>query len=176
MKINLVISALGKDKPGILSDLSRLIAESGCNILDSRVTVLGSECAGIFLVVGNWSNIAKLEDVLRDSGNRLGLIISSKRTEPRATQAKLLPYMVELTTVEQPGVVSRLAEFFASRTINIEDLYTGAHDNVASGTPLLSLTMTVNVPAELHISELREQFMDLCEELNLDGVIEPLKR
>ena len=176
MKIHLVITALGKDRTGLLSELSKAVADSGCSILDSRMAVLGGECAGIFLIVGNWSNVAKLEDVLRDLGNKLGFIISSKRTEPRATQTKLLPYVVEFTTTDQPGVIYKLADFFASRSINIEDLYTGSYTNASSGTPLFSLNMTINVPAELHISELREQFMDFCDELNLDGVIEPLKR
>ncbi|MCG8010360.1 MAG: hypothetical protein JAY64_01475, partial [Candidatus Thiodiazotropha weberae] len=39
----LVISALGKDQPGIVKNLSKKILDEGCNITDSRMTVLGGE-------------------------------------------------------------------------------------------------------------------------------------
>ena len=176
MKIHLVISALGKDRPGILSELSKAIMDSACTILDSRMTVLSSEFAYILLVSGNWSNIAKLEDVLTGLNESLNLTITARRTESPAPQTKLLPYIVEIATVEQTGIVYRLADFFTSRTIDIQELYTGCYSTPHSETPLFSLNMTVNIPADLHISSLREQFMDFCDELNLDGVIEPLKR
>jgi glycine cleavage system transcriptional repressor len=32
----LVISALGEDRPGIVNELAKLIAETGCSIEDSR--------------------------------------------------------------------------------------------------------------------------------------------
>jgi glycine cleavage system transcriptional repressor len=35
--------------------------------------------------------------------------------------------------------------------------------------------MTVDVPANIHIATLREQFLIFCDELNLDGVLEPAK-
>ncbi len=176
MKIHLVISALGKDRPGILSELSKAIMDSACTILDSRMTMLGGEFAGILLVSGNWSSVAKLEDALNGLQESLGLMLTARRTEPPAPQTRLLPYVVEIATVEQPGIVYRLADFFTSRNIGIQELYTGCYSTPHSDTPLFSLTMTVNISTDLHIASLREQFMDFCDELNLDGVIEPLKR
>jgi glycine cleavage system transcriptional repressor len=35
--------------------------------------------------------------------------------------------------------------------------------------------MTVGIPADIHIAGLREEFMDYCDDLNLDAVLEPLK-
>ncbi|HDO34642.1 MAG TPA: glycine cleavage system protein R, partial [Chromatiales bacterium] len=55
----LVVSALGQDRPGIVNELSLAILNCGCNIEDSRMTVLGGEFAVILLVSGNWSTIAK---------------------------------------------------------------------------------------------------------------------
>ena len=43
MKKYFVISALGKDRPGIVHELSKVILDSGCNVEDSRMTVLGGE-------------------------------------------------------------------------------------------------------------------------------------
>lgn len=49
----LVVSALGQDRPGIVNELSLAILNCGCNIEDSRMTVLGGEFTVILLVSGN---------------------------------------------------------------------------------------------------------------------------
>ncbi|MGD8514343.1 MAG: glycine cleavage system protein R, partial [Granulosicoccaceae bacterium] len=68
-----------------------------------------------------------------------------------------------------------VAEFFSSRNINIEDLSTGSYAAAHTGTPMFSMNMTISIPAEQSIAELREQFMQFCDELNLDAVMEPVK-
>jgi glycine cleavage system transcriptional repressor len=44
-----------------------------------------------------------------------------------------------------------------------------------TGTPMFSVHLTVEIPATLQISALREEFMEFCDQLNLDAVIEPVK-
>ena len=61
---HLVISALGKDRPGIINDLSKEIYNLGLNITDSRMTVLGGEFAILLLVDGQWNQLAMLEDAV----------------------------------------------------------------------------------------------------------------
>jgi glycine cleavage system transcriptional repressor len=175
MKKHLVISALGEDKPGIVDGLSRAIMECGCNIVDSRMTVLGGEFAVILMVTGNWNAIAKLENALPGLGKRLGLMITSKRTEQRRHQGNLLPYAVDVVAMDHPGIVHNLANFFSSRNINIQDMVTTSYSAAHTGTPMFSVPMTVDIPSEMHIAALREEFMDFCDELNLDAVIEPVK-
>ena len=68
MKQLLVISALGEDRPGIVDELSELILDAGCNIEDSRATVLGGEFAVMLLVSGRWNAVAKLETGLPRAG------------------------------------------------------------------------------------------------------------
>ena len=40
---------------------------------------------------------------------------------------------------------------------------------------MFSVQMSVNIPSRLHISALREEFMEFCDRLNLDAIIEPIK-
>jgi len=49
--------------------------------------------------------------------------------------------------------------------------YAAAH----TGTPMFSVHLTVDIPASLQIALLRDEFMDFCDQLNLDAVIEPIK-
>ena len=148
----LIISALGKDRPGIVNDLSRAVLDHGCSILDSRMTVLGGEFAVIMMVSGNWSGVAKLEGALPGLEKRLNLTLTSRRTEPRKSTSAAIPYSVEVVALDNPGIVHRLAGFFSSRGINIHDLYTGSYAAAHTGTPMFTLSMTVDVPANIHIA------------------------
>jgi glycine cleavage system transcriptional repressor len=54
MENYLVITALGKDKPGIVDKLTETVANCSCNVVDSRMTVLGGEFAVILMAAGKW--------------------------------------------------------------------------------------------------------------------------
>lgn len=171
----LVISALGKDRPGIVKSLSKKILDEGCNITDSRMTVLGGEFAILLLVEGQWNTLAKLESALPELQTTLGLTIIGKRTEQRAQSSNLLPYMVEVVSMDHPGIVNKLAEFFSERHINIEDMVTTNYAAAHTGTPMFSVHMSVGIPSDLHLAGLRDEFMEYCDSLNLDAVIEPIR-
>jgi len=174
-KTYLVISALGEDHPGIVNTLSKAILEHGCNIEDSRMTVLGGEFAAILLVQGKWNTLAKVENALPEIERQLGMTIISKRTGERSAGVNLLPYAVDVISMDHPGIINNLAGFFAERNINIEDMTSSTYAAAHTGTPMFAVHMTIGIPADLHIAGLREEFMDYCDGLNLDAVLEPLK-
>jgi glycine cleavage system transcriptional repressor len=171
----LVISALGKDRPGIVKTLTKRILDEGCNITDSRMTVLGGEFAILLMVEGQWNTLAKLEGAIPELESELKLTIIAKRTEKRLRSSNLLPYMVEVVAMDHPGIVNRLADFFSERNINIEDLVTTSYAAAHTGTPMFSVHMTVGIPSDVHLAGLRDEFMDYCDSLNLDAIIEPIK-
>jgi glycine cleavage system transcriptional repressor len=171
----LVISALGDDRPGIVNELSNLIYKQNCNIVDSRMTVLGGEFAVILLISGNWNEIAKIESSLPHLAEDMDLTVICKRTEPRGARANLVPYTVDVVSIDHPGIVNSISDFFSSRDINIEELNTGNYAAAHTGTPMFTVHMAVSIPSNINISELREDFLDFCDSLNLDAVIEPIK-
>ena len=83
MKKHLVLSVLGSDRTGIVRELSKSILDAGCNVEDSRMTVLGGEFALIMLVSGSWNAVAKLESLLPKLEQKLTLTITGKATEAR---------------------------------------------------------------------------------------------
>ena len=171
----LVITALGEDKPGIVDKLTEIVADSHCNVVDSRMSVLGGEFAIMLLAAGKWNELAKLEDVLSTAGDRLGLLINCKRTEPGKAATDLMPYSIEVVSIDQPGIVHELARFFSSRNINIHELNTTQYAAAHTGTPMFALQLAVNIPASTHIAMLREEFLDFCENQNMDATMEPMK-
>lgn len=171
----LVLSALGADRTGIIDELARAASETRCNIADSRMIVMGQEFALIMMVSGTWDAIAKLEAQLPNLGKRLGLAITSKRTEPRGVQAEAMPYNVHVIALDNPGIVHEIANFFAVQGINIEAMETSTYAAPHTGSPMFALSMTVNIPARVHVASLRENFMLFCDDRNLDAIIEPFK-
>jgi glycine cleavage system transcriptional repressor len=171
----LVITALGKDKPGIVDKLSMAIMDCGCNIEDSRMMVMGGEFAVMLMVGGKWNELVKLEDSLPALREKLDLTITAARTEGRTQANNLIPYSVEVVAIDHPGIVYQIASFFSARDINIHELNTNRYAAAHTGTSMFSMAMIVDIPAEVRISALREDFLDFCDDLNMDAIIEPLK-
>lgn len=171
----LAITASGEDKVGLVDRLSGRIADSGCNIEESRMSVLGGQFALIMLVSGPWHALSKLEGQMTALGEQLGLTIIHERTRKRERTKPAIPYSVELVTMNQPGIVRSLSAFFSRNGINIEELQTSTYPAPHTGTPMFSVVMTVGVPADVHIATLRGDFLDYCDNLNLDATFEPVR-
>ena len=171
----LVISAIGQDRPGIVDRITRYIFEHDLNISDSRMSVLGGEFAIQMLVVGPWNEIAKFESTIPELESSLDLSIVARRTDIRLRNQQLLPYVVDVVALDNPGIVHHLANFFSQRKINIEELTTTSYAAPHTGTPMFAVNLEVGVPADIQISELRDDFMQFCDTMNLDAVLEPAK-
>lgn len=171
----LVISALGADRTGIVDELARTSSDCRCNIADSRMIVMGQEFALIMMVSGTWDAIAKLEVQLPNVAKRLGLELITKRTSARPAQNEAMPYNVNVIALDNPGIVHEIANFFAQQGINIEAMETSTYAAPHTGSQMFALSMTVNIPARVHIASLRESFMVFCDDRNLDAIIEPFK-
>ncbi|MCG8317245.1 MAG: hypothetical protein MI976_28835 [Pseudomonadales bacterium] len=171
----LVISALGSDKPGIINRLSEKAVLNNCNILDTRMTVLGGEFALLMLISGSTDTLAELEPQLEQEADHLGLTLTLKRTTPKAAQSQNIPYAVNVVALDNPGIVHEIAKFFSDKAINIEEMQTGTYAAAHTGTQMFSLEMSVNIPTGQSLASLKEEFIHFCDDKNLDATIEPLR-
>jgi glycine cleavage system transcriptional repressor len=171
----IVICALGSDRTGLVYDLTRVVLDCSGNIVDSRMSSLGNEFAMLLLVSGNWHTLAKLETELKKLSDSSGITVTVRRTEPRAARPDVMTYSVDVVCLDQPGIVHHLAGFFSSRGIDIAELSTRSYAAAHTGAPMFAVQLVVHIPAKIHIAALREEFMDLCDQLNLDAILEPLK-
>jgi glycine cleavage system transcriptional repressor len=62
MSVQLVITALGEDRPGIVDELSNVLGKQQLNIEDSRMSALGGEFAILMLVSGASNSIDAFMD------------------------------------------------------------------------------------------------------------------
>ncbi len=171
----IVLSAVGTDKSGVVKDISKAILDCGGNIEESRMAALGAEFAVLLLISGNWHTLAKLEKALDELRDKDELTITIKKTGERSGQDDCIPYGVDVVCLDQPGIVFHISEFFAVRDIEIADLATRRYAAAHTGAPMFSVQMTVNIPGSAPIAQLRDEFLDLCEQHNLDSILEPVK-
>jgi glycine cleavage system transcriptional repressor len=171
----IVISALGTDRSGVVDNISRVILDCGGNIEESRMTSLGKEFAMLMLVSGNWHTLNKLEAGLDKLTNGTDLTVTIKKTDLRSDNGACMPYGVDIVCLDQPGIVFNLSNFFAARDIEISEVVTRRYAAAHTGAPMFSFQMTINLPNTVHISQLRDEFMEVCDQLNLDALLEPVK-
>jgi glycine cleavage system transcriptional repressor len=175
MKQFIAISAIGGDRIGLVHDLAKVVADCGGSISESRMTALGNEFAMLLLVAGNWHSIARIETELAKLAEASGMTVQVRRTAERPAREDMVPYSVDVVCIDQAGIVSGLSGFFAARGIDIGELSTRNYSAAHTGAQMFSVYMIVNVPARIHVGALREEFMDFCDEMNLDAILEPVK-
>jgi glycine cleavage system transcriptional repressor len=175
MKQHLAVSAIGSDRTGMVHDLTKVIADSGGSISESRMAALGSEFAMLLLVSGNWHSLARLEGELTKLANDSGITVHVRRTEPKAQRAEMIPYSVDAVCLDQTGIVAGLAGFFTARGIDIAEVATRTYPAPHTGAQMFAIQLIANVPKRVQLSQLREEFLDFCDSLNLDAILEPVK-
>ncbi len=169
MTTRLVLSALGGDRPGIVDELSSIVYSHKLNIEDSRMTVLGGEFAILLLVSGEESDIAAFSGQLARLQETLKMQLMVKETHPPESDTRAIPYQVEVSALDHPGIVHNLTRFFSQKGFNILNLQTDHSPAPHTGTPMFSMQMTVNLPADTPIAALRDEFTRFCDDLNLDA-------
>ena len=171
----IVISAIGTDRAGVVQDISKVILSCGGNIEESRMATLGAEFAVLMLVSGHWHTLNRLETSLNKLGESGNLSFSIRKTEEHAPRDDRMPYAVDVVALDQQGIVYNLADFFASRDIEIADVATRRYAAAHTGAPMFAVQMAVNIPSSINLAHLREEFLELSDRLNLDAILEPVK-
>lgn len=169
-----VISTIGHDRPGLISDITAVATELDLNIEDSRMTVLGGEFAVLMSVEGSAQALEQLDQKLSVlcQGNQLAYIF--RPTQPRE-QRMSRPYQASVVALDHPGIVHAIAGFFSARNINIRDLHTQTTPAAHTGTPIFNIQLIAELPESVKVHEIKNAFEEFCAEADLDGRLEPLR-
>jgi glycine cleavage system transcriptional repressor len=170
-----VLTAVGSDRPGLVDVISKFILDAGCNIADSRMAVLGGECAMVILVAGDAAGVASVIDGAEAAGSAAGLVVGIKPTGAPGAGASgdAIPYRVSAYSMDHPGIVQRVSHFLGARGINVRALDTQVTSAPITGQPLFSLNAVIDVPAGESVRELRRGLEEIGAEENIDIEVKP---
>ena len=172
---HLLINAYTTHPESPLLSVTRRIADSGCNLVDSRLATVGRDVSMTALATGSWDAVAKLEAMLGRLDREEGLKLNWYRTAAKVSQSNLLPYIVEVVAADKPGILFQLADFFDRQGITIENLQSTRYRAMQTGAEMFSAQVTLGVPSDMHIAALRDDFLEFCDHLNLDAIMDPMK-
>ncbi len=171
----LLITAIGDIKNSSISAITRTVQEHQCVIEKSRVTNIGNNWALIAQVNGQWNHITKLELDLPILADRDHLTINCQRCSHLNFEHDMLPYTIEIITQATDNLLHEICSFLDAMEIIILEVFTQSKKRATSNVPMDTIVMKIYIPADTQLSDLREQFMLLCDELNVDALLEPEK-
>lgn len=167
-KDNLILTAVGPDKIGLVEKISEFTARYGCNIEDSKMAVFCGEFALILLISGDGKSLLQIANHYHDLEAQTGLTISVKTPASRKPTESFLPYRLTASCMDHPGIVHRLSSVLSRLGINIESMETNTYAAPVSGTPIFRLEASIAIPARVNINTLREKFLEIQREENID--------
>jgi glycine cleavage system transcriptional repressor len=163
----LVLTAMGADRTGSVSELTKLASECGCNIIDSRMAIFGLEFTLIMLLNGSGKAINQIESKLPQIAHQLELITMMKRTSEYKERDFTHHYQVDYVGIDQPGVLKAVTAFFANRNIDISSL----KSDIDHSSNQTNATILIALLKETSINQLETDFIELCEQIGVQGCI-----
>ncbi len=173
MKRWFALSAIGRDRPGIVADLAELIFECDCNLEDSSMTILGSEFAVLLLLSGEAPELERRLGAgckRLEWEKRLTVFFRPLDADPGAATPgrRTVGMECEVSGVDKAGIVARVARTLADLGVNITALQTQSRPGPETGTPMFTMRVRMAVPAELGRAVLRARLERVAAELRVD--------
>lgn len=174
--MQIVITVLGSHRNNFITQILPVISDNLCKIIEVRSTRLSDLTAGYLLIEGNWNQIAKLEAALEILKHKLDIRIHKIRPEKSSNSTEYLPYSIETISIDRHDIIGCISQFLVARSITIEEIIGSRYQAAYLQSDVFSTRFVIFIPPELRILSLREEFLDFCDQMNIDAILEPIKR
>jgi len=170
MDQSFIMTAFGKDRPGIVADVTEVIYETGCNLEDTSMSRLADEFTLSLLFTGQGPDLeARLSKECRRLEIEKGLSAFIRPIvigQAPAPAGDIMTLRVE--GLDQAGIVYKISRFLASKQINIEKLTSRRTFSPESGAAIYSMGIDVCVPENLPLTEVEKGLERIANDLNVD--------
>lgn len=176
MSHELVITAVGPDRPGIASDFTGHVHAAGANLADTRMANLRGQFALIALVEGSAEALESVKNRLAEAGPSIGLRVDFSKPTPKdggARPGSGVPFRLKTYSMDQPGIVHRITSYLREQGVNVEELTTRLESAPFMGTPVFTMEILMVVPKNVSVKTLRGALEDLGDQLNCDVDLDP---
>ena len=168
---HLVLTVIAEDQPGLVECLAKCIAEHGGNWLESRMSRMAGQFAGILRVAVPAQAHADLSEALQQleqQGIRVLVAQSGAAPERRWQMIQL-----QLVGNDRAGIVRDITQLLARHGVNLESLDTDGLPAPMTNELLFRADARLAVPTELSLDELQEHLETLADDLMVELKLQP---
>ena len=168
------LSAIGRDRPGIVAEVTGTLLRHGVNMADSQMAILGGHFAMMIVLVSSAkTDLEALRSDLESSRAKLELEAISL-SEIDETQARIdePSHVITLYGADHPGIVNAVTAALAERGVNVTDLDT--HLVGEETEPAYMMILEVSLPEGLTGHGLETSLREVAEEQKLELSVRPL--
>ncbi|MFB0563104.1 MAG: phosphoserine phosphatase SerB [Candidatus Lokiarchaeia archaeon] len=165
----IIVSALGRDRPGLVSGLTNVIADVDANIVDVEETVLRGLFAMFMIVDIRLATVSaeELKDRLEKKGTEVGLQVSVEPyVEGRRKPEKELA-LITILGKDRPGIVAKTSTLLGNYNINIEKIRMIARGEMIAMEMLVDLSDLQDA-----LEKVRIDLQNLCETLGVGFILQ----
>ena len=169
-----IVTALGRDRPGIVAGVTKVLYQLGCNLEDSAMTRLEGEFAVMLIFSGPKSlTEAWLRRAFEPLATRVRLAVHIKPlslAETSAPSRSTRPYAISVYGADRPGIVYRVSESLAKLGVNIVDVHTHRSGSTGrrSAASLYLMVIQAEVPPSLSLRRLDKSLEALRKTLGVE--------
>jgi glycine cleavage system transcriptional repressor len=157
----LIVNAIGPDRPGIVGQFTGHLHDAGANVLDSRMVNLRGQFAIILLIEAADAQLAAIRSSLPAAAEAMGLRVTLTDGESPAAPAQGIPFKLKTYSLDQPGIVHRVSDVLRQHGVNIEELSARQESAPFAGTPLFLMEMRMTVPPGVSIQTVKSKLQSL---------------
>jgi glycine cleavage system regulatory protein len=166
MFTHLVLTVIGRDRPGLVSAVSETIAAQGGNWLDTRMATLAGQFAGMLLVAiapDKADGLVAALEKLQAHGLRL---VIERGVDAAPAGGRVLH--LDLIGHDRPGIVRDISAVLAAHNVSIEELESEQVSGSFSGEAMFKATARLRLPVDVDVDTLRTAVEALADELMVD--------
>jgi glycine cleavage system regulatory protein len=164
MEQMLVMTVIGADRPGLVESVASVVARHGGNWLESRMSRLGGQFAGILRVSLPPEQQAAMTSALADLKQQ-GLTISLAADRPEPVPSSARSNLLEIVGHDRPGIVQQISRALAGFGVNVEELETECASAAMTGETLFKARARLRIPDTCNIAELRRELEKIAADL-----------
>ncbi|MCC2113431.1 MAG: amino acid-binding protein [Hyphomicrobiales bacterium] len=174
MAVELVLTVIARDRPGLVETVADVVAVHGGNWIDSAMARLGGEFAGILRITVPDGAVAGLEEALgRLKEKDISVIWRSSGGEADAAGAK----RARLSVIGQDhtGIVRDVTAALARVSVSVDRLNTTVFPGAMSGAPMFVAEAEIVVPDDVDLDDLRDALERIANDIMVEVELNELE-
>lgn len=167
MLSHLVMTVISPDRPGLVELVADKVAAHGGNWLESRMSRLGGQFAGLIRVEVAGDQLPALLTALRElETSGLRIVTHTEATTTPPAQGTLVH--LELVGHDRPGILLQVTRVLAQHKVNVEDLTSERVSAPIDGNMLFQAKATLLIPPSTSLAALRNDIERIAGDLMAD--------